>query len=454
MKHFFISIFLFLPGVLSAQGNYGFEFDYAQFGYDSVSNYVEFYYSFDQATMSIVHTDSADFAKGILHVTIEDTTTGTQKINKDWSISHIITDSSSRNESLIGVIGFILEKGNYKCTVIGKDVDNPAKMRSIVEYVNVRPFLSLRESLSDVQLASNMIPGSTNTNSIFYKNTYEVMPIPMAVFGEKQPIIFYYIELYNLSNPKFTNNLRMDQIVYNSKGHVVEQKSKSITRTVNSRVEAGTVKAYKLPTDAYTLVISLVDSVADYGVSSSKKFYIINPSVVNTDTLGTQSNIVTGMFGVMSEEELDDFFQKSKYIASDAEVKKYEKLITVSGKSKFLTDFWKARDEDQSDDVNMTLSEYIERIKESNQKYSNIAKEGWKTDRGRIYLLYGEPSEIERHPNETQTRPYEIWYYNELEGGVRFIFGDLTGFNDYTLIHSTKRGELQDPQWQRRIVIR
>jgi len=55
------------------------------------------------------------------------------------------------------------------------------------------------------------------------------------------------------------------------------------------------------------------------------------------------------------------------------------------------------------------------------------------------------------YPNETNMKPYEIWYYNRIEGGVLFIFGDLTGYNDYELLSSTKRGEIRDDNWQRRI---
>jgi len=212
---------------------------------------------------------------------------------------------------------------------------------------------------------------------------------------------------------------------------------------------------YKLPTDTYTLVLSLIDSAANYGISSSKKFFVYNPSVEYVDTFKTQvSNLVVGMFGVMSEEELDDFFAKSRYIASTMEIEKYENLTTDNAKAKFLTNFWKARDEDPSDNMNHYLKDYMRRIKESNIKYKALSREGWKTDRGRVYLVYGQPSEIDRYPNQTDTRPYEIWNYYDIEGGVQFIFGDITGFSDYMLLHSTKRGELRDDGWQRRIVVR
>jgi GWxTD domain-containing protein len=231
-------------------------------------------------------------------------------------------------------------------------------------------------------------------------------------------------------------------------------KSKKLNKSVDSRVEVGMVKAHKFPTDTYTLKIILVDSVLNHGVSSSKRFFIYNPSVVEADSFQqTISPVLSTTFGAMSEEELDDLFAKSKYIATGTEQDRYKALTTVEGKREFIYNFWKARDENTADEGNDYYMKYLERINESNAKFSAMGKDGWKTDRGRVYLIYGEPSEIERYPNQTETRPYEIWHYESIEGGVEFIFGDLTGFSDYQLLHSTKRGELRDDYWLRRIAI-
>jgi GWxTD domain-containing protein len=358
------------------------------------------------------------------------------------------------NKNLIGVVGFILNGGTYKCDIIGKDAVDSEKKRSITEIIEVKPFYQLGIAMGDVQLASNIIQESDNTSSIFYKNSFEVMPTPTGTFGEKQPVLFYYTELYNIISQD-DSKLRIDKHIINSRGQVVNQKSKSIGRSLDTRVEVGTVMTYKLPTDTYTLVLSLIDSSSNYGVSSSKKFFVYNPSVEYVDTFKTQgSNLVVGMFGVMSEEELDDFFEKSRYIASVPEIQKYENLTTENAKSKYLTEFWKARDEDPSDDMNHYLKDYLRRLKESNVRFKALSREGWKTDRGRVYLVYGQPSEVDRYPNQTESRPYEIWYYHDIEGGVQFNFGDISGFSDYVLLHSTKRGELRDDNWQRRIIIR
>lgn len=116
-----------------------------------------------------------------------------------------------------------------------------------------------------------------------------------------------------------------------------------------------------------------------------------------------------------------------------------------------MIDFWKIRDTNPVTPENEFFKDYLNRIEIANQRYSAMGRTGWKTDRGRVYLLYGEPSEVERYPNQLESRPYEIWRYNELEGGVYFVFADITGFSDYLLVHSTKRGEMRDDNWSRRI---
>jgi GWxTD domain-containing protein len=431
-----------------------FEFDYAQFGYDSLSNYVEFYYSFNQVGLTFIDTDTTDYVQGLLEIEINDSVTSNNIINKHWIISNNILDSASLNRSLIGLVGFVINKGSYIVNVTGSDANNSLNKKTITEIIIVDPFLNSHPALSDVQLASNILPNSENSSSIFYKNTYEVTPMPSSVGGEMQPVIFYYTELYNLQAEPTNTEVRLDEMIINSRGQLVTSKSKKINKSVNTRVEVGIVKAYKFPTDTYTLLLNLIDSVANYGVSSSKRFFIYNPSIVPADTFQTTvSPVLSTTFGAMSEEEIDDLFDKSKYISTNPEVDKYKALSTEAAKREFIYNFWKARDENPSDDRNETYFNYTKRVSDSNGRFTALGKDGWKTDRGRVFIIYGEPSEIERHPNETDARPYEIWKYESIEGGVVFIFGDITGFNDYQLLHSTKRGELRDDYWQRRIAV-
>lgn len=450
-KLFFFIIFYF-PLITAQQLE--FEFDYAQFGFDSTSNYVEFYYSFNQATLTPALTDSILHTKATLSISIADSASGEVFVDKTWSVINPVLNNSTTKNNLIGVLGFILKSGAYKCIVKGADALKQGMEKTIKEILRVKPVLVNRMSMSDIQLASAIIQDSQNKESIFYKNTYEVTPNPATVYGEGQPVLFYYTELYNLQHNENDSGLRLDQMLFNSRGQLLNAKRKDLNRVVSSRVEVGRVMTNKLPTDTYTLVLNLIDSVSNIGVSSSKRFFVYNPSIVSVDTFQQQiSPVLSTQFGAMSEEELDDLYNKSKYISTTAEINQFEALTTIEGKREFLYNFWKARDDDPSDDFNQTYTSYMKRLEECELKFKSISKEGWKTDRGRVYLIYGEPSEIERFPNQIETRPYEIWNYHEIEGGVFFIFADVFGFSDYQLVHSNKRGEYRDDYWMRRITV-
>jgi hypothetical protein len=63
--------------------------------------------------------------------------------------------------------------------------------------------------------------------------------------------------------------------------------------------------------------------------------------------------------------------------------------------------------------------------------------------------MYGPPDYIERFSSESDMKPHEIWRYDYIEGGVEFVFVDKGGFNNYELVHSTKRNEVNNPDWER-----
>jgi hypothetical protein len=81
-------------------------------------------------------------------------------------------------------------------------------------------------------------------------------------------------------------------------------------------------------------------------------------------------------------------------------------------------------------EINELMEEYYRRVDFANQNYSGF-QEGWKSDRGMVYILLGAPSEVERHPFESDSRPYEIWTYESINR--YFVFVDRTGLGDYRL---------------------
>ena len=446
----FISLIVSLP--INAQQKIEFDFDYAQFAYDTSSNYVEFYYSFGQRGLAQVKNDSVTLLEGILDIEITDTSTHELIVDREWKINHEIKDTLDMNKSLVGILNFIIPAGKYVCEISGRNSKDSTIIRNYKEAITVEPFIDSSFAVSNIQFASKILQDSPNKNSVFYKNSFEIIPLPTSILGENQPVLFHYFELYNLQNINAGFPLKLNVSVLDSRRNVHFQKSKEISRATDSRVEVGTVLVNKYPTDTYTIIVSLFDSLKNYSVSSAKKFYVLNPSVeVNDSVYGEITDVFATQFGAMSEEELDDLFDKSKYIAAGGEIDQYNSLNGKEGKQKFILQFWNQRDTEPSTPQNEFFMEYLKRVEYSNQHFKALGKKGWRTDRGRVFLKYGEPSEIERFPNQIDTKPYEIWYYNEIEGGVIFIFADLTNFSDYQLIHSTSRGELRDDNWQRRI---
>jgi GWxTD domain-containing protein len=124
-------------------------------------------------------------------------------------------------------------------------------------------------------------------------------------------------------------------------------------------------------------------------------------------------------------------------------------LITKEAKREFLTTFWTDIENGKSGSNGVTRVLYLDRVATANQRYHSMGRDGWHTDRGRVYILFGEPDEVDRFPNSDNGKPYEIWHYNQIENSVQFVFVDRSGYGEYILVHSTKRGELQDNDWER-----
>ena len=78
------------------------------------------------------------------------------------------------------------------------------------------------------------------------------------------------------------------------------------------------------------------------------------------------------------------------------------------------------------------MQEYYRRIQFANATFSGFMN-GWRSDRGMVYIILGPPNDIDRHPFEADSKPYEIWAYYTINR--EFIFVDQTGFGDYRLVN-------------------
>jgi GWxTD domain-containing protein len=106
------------------------------------------------------------------------------------------------------------------------------------------------------------------------------------------------------------------------------------------------------------------------------------------------------------------------YIITDEEEAAFKALATDEERYHFIEQFWSRRDPTPDTVENEYRDEHYRRIANANERFRTAAgKSGWQTDRGRMYIVYGPPDQIESHPlGDDGGPPFEIWRYNHIQG--------------------------------------
>ncbi len=139
------------------------------------------------------------------------------------------------------------------------------------------------------------------------------------------------------------------------------------------------------------------------------------------------------------------------YIISEDEKKVFKDLKTDEERESFIEQFWARRDPDPRTPDNEFKEEHYLRIAYANERFASGIP-GWKTDRGRIYITFGKPAEIESHPSggsynrevwegggTTATFPFERWRYRHIDGigdDIEIEFVDKTMSGEYRMAMS------------------
>ena len=150
------------------------------------------------------------------------------------------------------------------------------------------------------------------------------------------------------------------------------------------------------------------------------------------------------------------------YIITDEERTAWKRLSTDEEREQFIEQFWLRRDPTPDTEENEYKEEHYRRIAYANERFASGIP-GWKTDRGRIYIIYGPPDEIDAHPSggtyerppeegggETSTYPFEDWRYRYIEGVgsdiiIEFVDPTMTGEYHMTMDPSEKDALLYVP---------
>ena len=165
---------------------------------------------------------------------------------------------------------------------------------------------------------------------------------------------------------------------------------------------------------------------------------------------------------LMSKEDSKWLNEDVRWIITDEERKAFKQLSNEEEREKFIEAFWDRRNPNPDSEDNEFKDEHYRRIEYANEHFA-AGEPGWMTDRGRIYIVFGAPDEIESHPSggtydrpmeegggTTSTYPFEQWRYRHIDGIgeqviIEFVDDCMCGAYEMTMDRSKKDALLNVP---------
>lgn len=329
-------------------------------------------------------------------------TNKSNEIVSNESITDYVTTSKADQKKLDESAKFIVKEfylnpGDYSLEVTLSDI-NTKKEKTKKEQVSITDFAMKDVSFSDIMLVSNfkMENGKKVITPLIEKNIDNLKEI------------YLFFEVYNSKNQQLVNN-------YSYK--ITDSKEKIIEKGIYTYTLIPGINKFfeKIPT------VNLVFGNYKLEIKDNTNGQLIASKEFTNKLSGIPVNM----------KDLSLLIDQLLYIANSEELDRIKNAPTNELKEKYFIEFWRSKDPSQYTNKNELMIEYYKRIQTANERYSHYI-DGWKTDMGMVYIIYGEPSNIERHPYNEGTKPYEIWDFYSVN--KEFIFVDETGFGDYNLI--------------------
>jgi GWxTD domain-containing protein len=311
-------------------------------------------------------------------------------------------------------------EGDWVLTVGMTDVANGMQGIAVKEFTVEQP-----GHFSEIELARTLMPAAQGSVNPLLKGSMIVYPAASTRFvvpGES--MLYTYQELYSLGGADI---LRYSRLL----------------NPAGLTIFARPADAISIPEGMET--VALTDSI-DLSVVQEPGLYSISVTYTqNGDTLGSVTKpLVVELFRPVAQSDETTGSYSSRCLTelplllSSDEAEMFDRL-DADGKVLFYDNYWSARPEEHQGFQNR--SSFVA------SRYSTLGKEGWETDRGRVYLIYGEPDEVESDPFSTTQIPYEVWLYYSSDQ-KKFVFADLMGNGTYFQIYSTVEGEVSYQNWQ------
>lgn len=364
---------------------------------------------------------------------------------------------------------YFLSPGKYRVTVDLTDLNDTSNVASYSDTFTTSALVA-GAFYGDVELMDTFYASQIKTP--FLKHGKQFIPLCDNFFDTYRNKLNYYTELYQLGKVS-PQDFPLIQSVHLSRkpggDPMMKYQKLDTINTKDVPFIAGTFDITDLPSGNYYLTFSL--GTKQHATLTTKQLFIqrTNKRPAKPEVEEKRAEILdTGMENI-NVLDLNKTFLK-KYDA--AQVKAILKMllpvstpseaISINGFLKkpeelymryFIYNHFSAIDKENPE---RAWKAFSDKVREANKLYTNHGKVGYETERGFMYLRYGQPSEVITVLNEKGALPYEIWQYNTLQDMaghseanaiILFYKASETDF-DYKMLHTTVAGEPHNAGWR------
>jgi GWxTD domain-containing protein len=431
-----------LDSPLKSSGDVVFYLDTASFRARGGQTYQEFYYQLPLSLLTFSQNPSGYQDTLAVAITIFDTL-GQSRIHDDWQAPFQVQNQQElAGQFWPDQFELVMQAGLYRLVMEIKELSSQKKGAAEL-WFTARDFSAASLQLSDIQFASQISVDSSQQKMT--KNNLKVIPNPNRIFGKTLPLLYFYLEIYNLTYQQNDAHYRVDYAIFDQNDGLVKQ-FPAATKLKKGPIclEASALPLAGLKEGNHFFKVTITDLTT--GVSQARRQQFWHKIYKSEMAIEVPENNVSRYLNTMTETGLDLHFTILKYFMAPTQADIYKSLSPQAQRA-YLINFWQILDPVPTSPENEFLDEFQQRLQHANRYYTSGFKDGWRTDRGRIIMKFGIPDEITREEAPGSTRPFQDWFYNT-KGGHHFIFLDEDGFGHYRLIFSTEETEFTDPNWR------
>ncbi|MCB0760374.1 MAG: GWxTD domain-containing protein [Flavobacteriales bacterium] len=358
---------------------------------------------------------------------------------------------SSMTADFLDVQRFLLPKGAY---IIELEILDLNSKESLPLAFSQPVFIHTPASecfVSDIMLVQAYAKSDTITE--LTKSGYDLMPFVDQFFpGEFNDLVFY-AEIYGTDEYFGMDSLfALVAYIEDAKGRITGNQQ-VIKRSLSAPVVPilQTFNLSEVPTGSYDVVVEVRDR--SNNTIASQRLGIKRNKIDARAVLAGEAIDVSQTFVARFEtrDSIMPHIESLQPIAGSLERKTMHSTVLpgdLTVQQQFFFRFWYIRN---PDDPEKAWNDYYVEVLKADAEFGTRLKEGWESDRGRVYLQYGPPNTriLRYHPEGVW--PYEIWHYYHIANtnDKRFLFYDPTGLTeDFTLLHSDLNTEPQNYSWQ------